>query len=74
MLGLCDIKEGEIVMPVMLRHNHECDAKLWFGEIALNGFEENIFTDDIMGPPLFDAYDDFINHSWPLFVEDNSYS
>lgn len=58
----------------MLKHNHACDTNLWFGEIALNGFEENIFTEDIMGPPLFDAYDDFINHGWPLFVEDSSYS
>lgn len=54
-------------------HNRECDNKLWFGEIALNGFEQYILTDDIMIPPLFDSYDDFVEHSWPEFVEDNSY-
>ena len=61
-------------MSVLYRHNHECDTKLWFGEVALDGFEEDIFNDDIMAPPLFDSYDDFVNHSWPAFVEDNSYS
>ena len=61
-------------MPLMFRHNKECDNKLWFGELALGGFEQFIFNDEIMVPPLFDAYDDFINHSWPVFVEDNSYS
>ena len=61
-------------MPGVLKHNRECDSKLWFGEIALNGFEQYIFNDDIMDPVLFDSYDDFIIHSWPVFVEDNSYS
>ena len=59
---------------MLFRHNHECDKKLWFGEIALGGFEQYIFNDEIMVPPLFDAYDDFVNHAWPVFVEDNSYS
>ncbi len=58
----------------VFRHNHECDAKLWFGELALDGFEQFIFNDEIMEPVLFNAYDDFINHAWPEFVEDNSYS
>ena len=53
---------------MLFRHNHECDKKLWFGEIALGGFEQYIFNDEIMVPPLFD------NHAWPVFVEDNSYS
>ena len=61
-------------MSMLFRHNHECDKKMWFGEIALGGFEQFIFNDDIMIPPLFDAYDDFVNHSWPVFVEDSSYS
>ena len=61
-------------MPLMFRHNHECDVKLWFGELALDGFEQNVFNDYIMEPALFDSYDDFVNHSWPLFVEDNAYS
>ena len=51
-------------MPGVLKHNRECD----------NGFEQYIFNDDIMDPVLFDSYDDFIIHSWPVFVEDNSYS
>lgn len=58
----------------VFRRNRECDTKLWFGELALDGFEEFIFNDEIMGPPLFDAYEDFIDHSWPVFVEDNSFS
>ena len=61
-------------MSMMFRHNHECDNKLWFGEIALEGFEEKIFNEDLMEPAIFDTYDDFIEHSWPLFVEDNSFS
>lgn len=61
-------------MSVLYRRNHECDTKLWFGEVALDGFEEFIFNDEIMIPPLFDAYDDFVNHAWPEFVEDGSYS
>ena len=61
-------------MPLVFRHNRECDSKLWFGELALNGFEHFIFNDEIMDPPMFDSYDDFINHSWPVFVEDNSFS
>ena len=61
-------------MPGVYRHNPQCTSNLWFGELALNGFEEYIFNDDIMIPPLFDSYDDFIDHSWPIFVEDNSYS
>ena len=60
-------------MMLAFRHNRECDSKLWFGEIALNGFEQFIFNDEIMMPPIFDAYDDFIDHSWPEFVQDNSY-
>ena len=58
---------------LMFSHNRECDAKLWFGELALNDFEQFILNDEIIEPPLFDAYDDFINHSWPEFVEDNSF-
>lgn len=54
-------------------HNRHCDNKLWFGEVALNDFEEFIMTDDIMIPPLFDSYSDFVEHSWPEFVEDNAY-
>ena len=61
-------------MGMLFRHNHECDTKLWFGEIALNGFERFIFNDEIMEPQLFDTYDDFVNHSWSEFVEDNSFS
>ncbi len=54
-------------------HNRECDNKLWLGEIALNGFEQYILTDEIMLPPLFDSYSDFVEHSWPEFVEDSLY-
>ena len=72
MLGFCDIKEARIIM--LLSHNRECDHKLWFGEIALNGFEQFVFTDEIMIPPLFDSYTDFIDNAWPEFVEDNSFS
>lgn len=72
MLGNCDIKESEHDM-LKFSHNRYCDNKLWFGEIALNQFEEYIMTDDIMLPPLFDAYSDFVEHSWPEFVEDNSF-
>ena len=61
-------------MSLLYRRNHECDTKLWFGEVALDGFEEFIFNDEIMIPPLFDSYDDFVNHAWPEFVEDGSYS
>ena len=61
-------------MSNLYRHNGQCTTNLWFGEVALDGFEQYIFNDDIMDPALFDAYDDFIDHSWPLFVEDNSFS
>lgn len=61
-------------MSLLYRRNHECDNKLWFGEVALDGFEQDIFNDEIMIPPLFDSYDDFVNHAWPEFVEDGSYS
>lgn len=54
-------------------HNRNCDNKLWFGELALNEFEQFIFNDDIISPPLFDEYDDFVNHAWPEFVEGNSF-
>lgn len=67
-----DIEEAEVIMYVF-KHNGNCDAKLWFGEVALKGFEETIFNDYIMMPPLFEAYDDFVSHTWPEFVEDNSY-
>ena len=60
-------------MMLAFRHNSECDRKLWFGELALDGFEQFVFNDDIMMPPLFDSYDDFVDHSWPEFVQDNSY-
>lgn len=59
---------------MLLTHNRECDNNLWFGEQALNGFEEFVLNDDIMMPPLFDSYEDFIDHTWPSFVVDNSYS
>ena len=59
---------------MLMTHNRECDVNLWFGEVALDGFEEFVFTDEIMIPPLFDAYDDFIGHGWSEFVEDNSFS
>ena len=58
---------------LIFSHNRDCDSKLWFGEIALNGFEQFVFNDEIEIPPLFDAYDDFVIHSWPEFVEDNSF-
>lgn len=58
---------------LMFSHNRECDNKLWFGELALNGFEQFVFNDDIVSPPIFDDYDDFVNHSWPEFVQDNSF-
>ena len=63
-----------MIMPILLRHNRDCDTNLWFGELALDNFEQYIFNDDIIEPPLFDAYDDFVNHSWSAFIEDNSYS
>ncbi|MBQ6776399.1 MAG: hypothetical protein IJP53_08080 [Synergistaceae bacterium] len=58
---------------LMFSHNRDCDNKLWFGELALNGFERFIFNDETMMPPLFDTYDDFVNHDWAEFVEDNSF-
>ncbi len=72
MPGCCDTKEGGNDM-LAFRHNRECDSKLWFGELALNGFEQYIFNDEIMMPTLFDTYDDFVEHSWPEFVQDNSF-
>ncbi|MBQ7151022.1 MAG: hypothetical protein IJR94_02065 [Synergistaceae bacterium] len=54
-------------------HNRNCDNKLWFGELALNGFEQFVFNDEIVQPPIFNTYDDFVEHSWPEFVEDNSF-
>lgn len=59
---------------LMFSHNHECDNKLWFGEVALDGFERFVFIDETMEPQLFDAYDDFIKHDWYEFVEDSSFS
>ena len=75
MLGLRygEFKELITMSELMFSHNRDCDNKLWFGEIALNGFERFIFNDEIMIPPLFDSYDDFVNHDWPEFVEDNSF-
>ena len=58
---------------LMFSHNRDCDNKLWFGELALNGFEHFVFVDNTMQPPLFDSYDDFINHDWFEFVEDSSF-
>ena len=58
---------------LMFSHNRNCDDKLWFGELALNGFERFVFNDETMQPPIFDTYDNFINHDWPEFVEDNSF-
>ena len=54
-------------------HNRECDNKLWFGSLALDGFEKFVFVDDTMDPPLFDSYDNFINHDWYEFIEDSSF-
>ena len=54
---------------LMFSHNRDCDNKLWFGEIPLNGFERFVFVDDTMQPPLFDSYDDFINHDWFFYVK-----
>lgn len=59
---------------MLFSHNRVCDTDLWFGELALDGFEQFVMTDDIVMPPLFDSYDDFVNHNWPEFVEDNSFS
>ncbi len=73
MLGSINVKEGGH-MALKISHNIECDNKLWLGEVALNDFEEYILTDDIMIPPLFDSYSDFIEHSWSDFVEDSLYS
>ena len=67
-----DIREGELAV-LAFKHNRECDSKLWFGELALNGFEQFVLNDEIMLPSLFDSYDDFVEHSWPEFVQDNSY-
>ena len=61
-------------MPLKFSHNRDCDNKLWLGEVALNNFEQYILTDDIMFPPLFDSYNNFVEHSWPDFVEDSLYS
>ena len=58
---------------LMFSHNRDCDNKLWFGELALNEFEENVFHDDILIPPLFDKYDDFVNNAWPDFIADSSF-
>ena len=58
---------------LMFSHNRDCDSHLWFGELALNGFEQFVLNDNIVMPHLFDAYDDFVNHSWAEFVEDNSF-
>ena len=32
----------------MFSHNRDCDNNLWFGELALNGFEQFIFNDEIV--------------------------
>ncbi len=58
----------------VLSHNRGCDARHWFGELSLNKFEQYVLNDDIMQPPLFDAYDEVITHSWSAFIIDNSFS
>ncbi|MBR2209186.1 MAG: hypothetical protein IJ859_10310 [Synergistaceae bacterium] len=58
---------------LMFSHNQNCDNKLWFGSVALDGFERFVFIDETMQPSLFDSYDDFINHDWYEFVEDCSF-
>ncbi len=58
---------------MILSHNRSCDSKHWFGELSLNKFEEFVFNDDIMNPPLFEAYDEVITHSWPTFIIENSF-
>lgn len=58
----------------MFSHNKNCDNKFWFGELSLKGFEEFIFNDNIMKPPLNDAYyDEVIEHSWPGFIIDSAF-
>ena len=73
MFSSSDTRESDDGKMLAFKHNRECDNKLWFGEIALNGFEQYILTDDIMMPSLFDSYDDFVDHTWPEFVQDNSF-
>lgn len=58
---------------LMFTHNRECDNKLWFGELALEGFEQYVFNDYIVEPALFDSYDDFINSDWSSFVSDSAF-
>ena len=58
---------------LMFSHNRECDNKLWFGELALGKFEQNIFNDYIIEPPLFDSYDDFVSSAWPSFISDSAF-
>ena len=58
---------------LMFSHNHNCDNKLWFGSVALGGFERFVFIDETMQPALFDSYDDFIDHDWYDFIEDSSF-
>ena len=59
---------------LMFAHNHECDARHWLGEVALDDFEEFILTDDIIEPAVFDSYDDFIDHNWSDFVSENAFA
>ena len=59
---------------LMFSHNHECDAKHWFGEVALKGFEEYILSDDIIEPVVFNSYEDFIDHSWSDFISDSAFN
>ena len=59
---------------MIFSHNRNCDAMHWFGELPLNRFEEFVFNDDIMQPPIFDVYDEVITHSWPAFIMENSFS
>ena len=57
----------------MFSRNRDSSNKLWFGEVALDGFERFVFIDETMEPPLFDTYDNFIEHDWFEFVEDSAF-
>ncbi|MBQ9595862.1 MAG: hypothetical protein IJR35_08395 [Synergistaceae bacterium] len=58
---------------LMFSHNRECDNKHWFGEVALEAFEDYILVDDIIEPLVFNSYEDFIDHNWSDFVSNSAF-
>lgn len=55
-------------MPGVYSHNRGCDAKHWFGEVSLGGFEEYVFIDDLLDITPLTSYEEAIENFWPLFI------